>query len=48
MSCLIESLKALYQKGGISAERIKRMSDEGKITLDEYSYITSKEGGGEK
>lgn len=44
MSYLIETLKTLYWKGEIGEKRIRKMSDEGKITLDEYKYITTKEG----
>jgi hypothetical protein len=44
MSDLIETLRLLYWKGSISQKKIKAMSDDGKITYDEFKYITTKEG----
>ena len=45
MSTLVESLKRLYRKGKVTNEKLDAMQTEGKITVEELTYITvTKEG----
>ena len=39
-SILVESMKRLYQSGKITKENVKVRVKSGKITEDEYEYIT--------
>ena len=39
-SILVESMKRLYQDGKITKENISARVKSGKITEDEYEYIT--------
>lgn len=41
MRTLVESLKRLYSNGKITNEKLIEMKDTGKITLEEYEYITN-------
>ena len=40
MSALVNSLKRLYSKGNVSEDKIKAMLDSGKISNEEYAFIT--------
>jgi len=40
-SQFVESLKRLYKHGKIAIFKLKNMKTEGKITEDEFQYITS-------
>lgn len=40
MSALVNSLKRLYSKGKVSEDKIKAMLDSGKISNEEYAFIT--------
>lgn len=40
MRILVESLKRLYIKGNITIEKLQNMVNEGKITEEEFVYIT--------
>jgi hypothetical protein len=44
MTEFIETLKKFYWQEKISLKRLKEMSNDGKITYDEFKYITAKEG----
>ena len=39
-SILVESMKRLYQSGKITKENVSARVKSGKITEDEYEYIT--------
>lgn len=41
MSTLVESLKRLYSQGRITKEVLDQKLTDGKITQEEYDYITS-------
>ena len=41
MSTLVESLKRLYPTSQVVKDRVERMFAEGKLTQEEYDYITS-------
>lgn len=36
----VESLKRLYKAGKVTEEKLSEMLSEGKITQEEYEYIT--------
>ena len=42
MRTLVKSLKRLYEKGSavVTIEKLRSMVEEGKITAEEYEYIT--------
>ena len=40
VSILVESMKRLYQDGKITKENVSARVKSGKITEDEYEYIT--------
>ena len=40
VSILVESMKRLYQSGKITKENVLARVKSGKITADEYEYIT--------
>ncbi len=40
MRTLVESLKRLYAKGKVTAERLEGMVEAGTITQAEFDYIT--------
>jgi len=40
MSTLVESLKRLFKKGKVTDAKLKEMQESGKITAEEYEYIT--------
>ena len=44
MSAFVESLKRLYKKGSISAAKLAALLTEGKISQEEYGYITGNGG----
>ena len=41
MSTLVESLKRLYAAGRITIEKLDSMLADGKISQEEYDYITA-------
>lgn len=41
MSTFVESLKRLYEQGKITTDRLAELQTTGKITADEYEYITA-------
>lgn len=41
MSTFVESLKRLYSQGKITIAQLDTMLSEGKITQEEYTYITT-------
>jgi len=41
MSTLVESLKRLYSQNKVTLAKLDTMLSEGKITLEEYTYITT-------
>lgn len=41
MRILVESLKRLYDTGRVTKEELLERVENGKITKDEYEYITS-------
>ena len=41
MSTLVESLKRLYSENKVNIEKLNKMLADGKITQEEYSYITA-------
>jgi hypothetical protein len=41
MSILVDSLKRLYNQGKVTIEKLTTMKVDGKITLEEYGYITT-------
>jgi len=41
MSTLVESLKRLYAQGKVAVSKLDSMKAEGKITQEEYDYITA-------
>lgn len=45
MRILIESLKRLYESGRATKEELLNRVANGKITQEEYEYITSQENG---
>lgn len=40
MSPFIESLRRLYLAGKVAPEKVQALRDEGKITQEEYDYVT--------
>lgn len=43
MRMVVESFKRLYNKGTLTKEQVKERVANGKITEDEYTYITGEE-----
>lgn len=41
MSVLVESLKRLYAQGKVAITKLDTLLSEGKITQEEYDYITT-------
>lgn len=39
MRTLVQSLKRLYNKGTVTEKKIHSMTEEGKLTPEEYEYI---------
>ena len=44
MTILVESLKRLYNDKKIDFNKIKNLLEEGKLTQEQYEYITRKDG----
>lgn len=42
MSTLVESLRRLFLNGKVTEKKLMQMQTEGKITAEEFSYITAK------
>lgn len=40
MSVFVESLKRLYKKGRITVAKLQELLNDGKISQEEYNYIT--------
>lgn len=40
MRAFVKSLKRLYEKGGVTEAKLRSLLAEGKISSDEYEYIT--------
>lgn len=40
MTVLVKSLKRLYANGKVTEEKLKAMLDSGKISDEEYAFIT--------
>ncbi len=45
MRILVESFKRLYESGRVTKEDLLKRVEGGKITQEEYEYITSQENG---
>lgn len=41
MSSFVKSLKRLYESGKVTGEKLFELYSNGKISLDEYEYITA-------
>ena len=41
MPKLVESLKRLYTKGKVAVVKLQEMKQEGKLTQEEFDYITA-------
>lgn len=41
MSTLTESLRRLFLNGKVTMEKLEQMQRDGKITTEEFSYITA-------
>ena len=46
MSTLVKSLKRLYEKGRVTKEHLEKMVAEGKITEEDFKYITGEDYNG--
>jgi hypothetical protein len=46
MRILVESFKRLYESGRVTKEELLNRVSNGKITQEEYEYITSQNGEG--
>lgn len=43
MSTFVNSLKRLYAKGKVTKEKLEDLVSDGKITEEEYKYITGED-----
>ena len=41
MSTLVKSLRRLFLNGKVTMEKLEQMQKDGKITAEEFSYITA-------